>query len=409
MEPRIMDASASSASLRIGLFTPAWPGTNTPNGVATVVTHLTAGLESLGHEVTIITFGVDAESDFLRVIPVPQQSWSLSDRLRMRFGSDTEAVAQRRVARRIAAAAHEAIRHHGIEVLIIEETQGWASTLRDMISIPIVVTLHGPWWLHKDFQAAKDALESDRREKREAVGLRSAAAITAPSADVLERTAENWGLPPVPLAVIHNPMPIHNAPTEFDPARLQNILFVGRFERVKGGDVVIEAFAELARQHPTCRLTFAGPDLSVERPGREPLSLDEALSRLPENARSRIDVKGQISREEVSALRQTHGIAIIASRYESFGGTIAEAMAAASAIVSTNVGGAGEILSDEETGLLVPSEDPQAMAQACLRLLNDPDLARQLGVAARAYVENNLSPQVIGQQVADFLRPICRG
>ena len=118
---------------------------------------------------------------------------------------------------------------------------------------------------------------------------------------------------------------------------------------------------------------------------------------------------GQCSREEVSALRGTHGLTIVASRYENFGGTIVEAMAAGSALVCTNVGGGAEILSHEETALLVPPEDPQALATACLRILDDTDLARRMGVAARTYVEHHLSPEAIGRQMADFLTPLCRG
>lgn len=404
-----MDAALSSSPLRIGLVSPAWPGSNTPNGIATAVAHLAAGLESHGHEVTIIPFSVDAAHDFPRVVCVPEQRWRLSDRIQIRLGWDREGVVQRNVARRIAAAVQEAIALHGIEILVMEETQGWASTIGRHVPIPIVVTLHGPWWLHKAFQPPGSVAESDRRERREAEGLRRASAITAPSSDVLDRTREKWGVPSVPLAVLRNPMPLETEVPSFDPSRLEHVLFVGRFELVKGGDVVLEAFAEIARRHPSCRLTFVGPDKGIERPGLAPLTLTEALSRLPGDVRARIDVRGQCSRAEVAALRWTHGITIVASRYENFGGTILEAMAAGSALVCTRVGGGAEILSDGETALLIPPEDPQALADACLRLINDPGLARRMGEAARSYVESHLSPEVIGRQMADFLMPLRRG
>lgn len=120
-------------------------------------------------------------------------------------------------------------------------------------------------------------------------------------------------------------------------------------------------------------------------------------------------MQGQCSREEVAALRRTHGLTIVASRHETFGGTIAEAMVAGSALVCTRIGGGAEILLDGETALLVPPDDAGALAEACLRLLGDPALARRLGRAARAYVENHLSPEAIGRQMADFLTPLCRG
>lgn len=404
-----MNPGIPSPPLRIGLLTPAWPGSRTANGIATAVAHLAAGLGACGHEVTIIPFSIDAPHDFPRIVRAPEQRWSLLDRLRMRLGLDPDGILHRGVGRRIATAAQEAIDRHGIEVLMMEETQGWATTVSRHVSIPVVVTLHGPWWLHKSFQSPGNTVMSDQREARESAGLRAASAIIAPSRDVLERTREKWGLPAVPSTVLHNSVSLNAKVPPFDPARLERILFVGRFELVKGGDVVIEAFERLARMHPVCRLTFAGPDVGIPSHDGRKILLSDIIAQLSAEVRNRIDVLGQCSREEVAALRRTHGLTIVASRYETFGGTIAEAMAAGSALVCTRVGGGAEILSDGETALLVPPENPQALAEACLRILGDPALARRLGEAARAYVENHLSPEAIGRQMADFLMPLCRG
>lgn len=395
----------SSLPLRIGLLTPAWPGSKTANGVATVVAHLTAGLEACGHEVTVLPFSIDAPHDFPRVVSVPQLRLRLLDRLRMRFGPDPEGTMHHHLARRVIAAVREAIARHGIEVLVMEESHGWASTISRHVPIPLVLTLHGPWCLHKTIQGNGDAGADARRETRERLALHHARGITSPSQDTLERTAAIWSLPALPRAVIRNPMSVPPAPADGGPERL---MFVGRFDFHKGGDVVIDAFAQIARRHPSCRLTFVGPDRAVARPGHAALALPEALARLPGAVQARIDVRGECSREEVAALRRTHGLTIVASRYENFGGTMLEAMAAGSALVCTRIGGGAEILLDGETALLVPPDDAGALAEACLRLLGDPALARRLGRAARAYVESHLSPEAIGRQMADFLTPLCR-
>jgi glycosyltransferase involved in cell wall biosynthesis len=395
------------APLKIGLMTPAWPATHTPNGIATAVAHTVAGLETCGHQVTILAHAIDAPSDHPRVMILPPHRMDLIDRLVMRF--NPEKALGRMVGKRIASAVRQAIRQHGIEVVVMEETQGWVGELRGRVPIPVVATLHGPWWLHRAFQGPDGDGASDRRERREAAGLQRVDAITAPSQDVLDRTAAEWGLPEVPLAAIPNPVPLPaDAPSSDDPARAERILFVGRFELIKGGDVVLDAFARLARMHPTCRLTFAGPDPGVLRPDGGRLHLAEALAAMPEEVRARIDAPGPQSRDQVAALRRGHGITLVASRYETFGGTLAEAMAAGSGVVCTAVGGCKENLVHEETGLLVPSEDPQAMAEACLRLIRDPALAQRLGQAARAYVARRLAPETIGQQLAAFLAPLCR-
>ena len=136
--------------------------------------------------------------------------------------------------------------------------------------------------------------------------------------------------------------------------------------------------------------------------------LSDRLARLPKPIRSRIRAVGKQSRDDVAALRAQHGVTLVASRYENFGGTLIEAMAAGSAVVCTRVGGLQEIATDEETALLVPPEDPRAMAEACLRLMGDHNMARRLGKAARRHVADCYAPEAIARRMADFLTLVLR-
>jgi glycosyltransferase involved in cell wall biosynthesis len=399
-------SGSAAGSLRIGLVTPAWPGLRRANGIATAVTHIAAGLEACGHEVTIIAGSLDAPHGNARVVPLPDRLWSILDKVRGRL--DHGATINRLHGERIAAAVNSAVSQYGIEIVVMEETQGWADVVKRRVSIPVVVTLHGPWCVLKTFQSTGDPADDARREAREAAGVKRADGITAPSQDTLAATRTAWGLPDVPQAVIRNPMPL--APVDWlpDAATARRLLFVGRFDFNKGGDIVLDAFNEIARRHPTCRLTFVGPDRGILLPDGRRLTLQDALAGLQAEVRARVDVLGVCSRDEVAALRSQHGIAIIASRWENFGGTMTEAMAAGSAVVCTNVGGGAEILSHEQNALLIPPGDPLALAEACLRLMQDPALAQRLGAAARHYVANTLSPEVIGRQMAAFLALLCR-
>lgn len=392
--------------MRIGLVTPAWPGTETPNGIATAVAHIAAGLDRCGHEVTIIAYRIDAPHDHPRVVVLPPMHLDLVDRVRMR--RNPEQALGIAVAKQHAKAIKQAQKRHGIEIVVMEETQGWAGEARRRVTVPIVATLHGPWWLHRTTGSTADDLASASREAREADGLSRVDGITAPSRDVMERTKIAWGLPDVPRAVIRNPVPLPTAALTLDAHLLECLLFVGRFDHIKGGDLVIEAFSLIATANPRCRLTFAGPDIGIPQPDGEIRTLAEALARLPVAIRDRIDPTGSLTRDEIAALRQRHGLTIIASRYETFGGTLAEAMAAGSAVVCTRVGGCQENVLHESTGLLVPPEDSKALADSCLRLMGDTALAEKLAAAARSYASDKLAPEVIGQELANFLRPLCR-
>lgn len=388
-------------------MTPAWPGTAAANGIASATAHLVAGLEALGHQVTVLAHGIDAPHDHPRVIPLPPIQASLFQRLMFRFRPDS--ASRDLTLRRLIAAARQAIAAHKVEVLMMEESFGWAGDLRSAVSVPVVVTLHGPQWLHRVQPDRPTPGPDARREAWEAASLQRIDAVISPSQDVLDRTRAEWGLPPVPTTVIGNPVRLDPDPRLAAAATTGDLLFIGRFDRIKGADVLLAAFARVAEARADCRLTFIGPDVGLPQPDGTTLHLATAISRLPKATRDRIDILGPRSRDEIAALRHRFPITLIASRYETFGVALIEAMAAGSAVVATRVGGCGEILRDGETGLLVPSEDPEAMAQACLRLLGDPALALRLGTAARADVAARFAPEVIARQVADFIAPLCRG
>lgn len=401
-----MTKGREARSLRVGFVTPAWPGTQTPNGIATAVSHLATGLQSAGHDVTIIANRVDAPHDHPRVVVVPDARLRLVDRLRRKL--DLEGWLARSMVDRHAEAIRHAVALYGVEVVVMEETQGWVGEIRGKVSVPIVATLHGPWWIHRTTGSAPNDAVSARREAREAEGLRRVDGITAPSADVLRQTRALWGLPKVPTAVIANPFPIPALGIDLTDELLNHVLFVGRFDHIKGGDLVVDAFALIAAAHPSARFTFAGPDVGLPRAGGGMDMLSDRLARLPDLIRSRIRAVGKQSREEVAALRAQHGITLVASRYENFGGTLIEAMAAGSAVVSTSVGGLQEIATHGETVLLVPPEDTEAMADACLRLMRDLSLARRLGTAARSHVTASYAPDFIARRMADFLASVRR-
>ncbi|MFN4192475.1 MAG: glycosyltransferase family 4 protein [Tabrizicola sp.] len=392
--------------LRIGLATPAWPGTETPNGIASAVAALSAGLREIGHEVTILAHWLDAPHDDPHVIALDKRPMSLAERLLYRIQPD-RANRSVMVAQMIAA-GRRAIDECGIEVLVMEESFGWAGELSRALPIPVVATLHGPQWLHRTTPGRPSRGPSARRESWEAAGLRLVDGIISPSRAVLEQTRAEWGLPDRPTAIIGNPV---NLGAPFPPAAgtpAPHILFVGRFDRIKGADLVLDAFARIAAADPAARLTFVGPDEGLPQPDGSTLHLPQALGSLPATVRDRISVLGRKTRAEVAALRRHHPITLIASRYETFGVALIEAMVAGSAVVATRVGGLAEILRDGETGFLVAPEDPQALAEACLRLMHDPALAQRLGQAARADVAARFSPQTIARELAAFLLPICR-
>jgi glycosyltransferase involved in cell wall biosynthesis len=78
---------------------------------------------------------------------------------------------------------------------------------------------------------------------------------------------------------------------------------------------------------------------------------------------------------------------------------VLEAMAHGRPVVATPVGGTPELLVDGETGLLVPPRDPQALAAALRRVLEDPELAARLGRAGRERVEREFTLEAMNARM----------
>jgi glycosyltransferase involved in cell wall biosynthesis len=89
------------------------------------------------------------------------------------------------------------------------------------------------------------------------------------------------------------------------------------------------------------------------------------------------------STTDIPALLRTADVFVLSSRWEGLPLAIIEAMMSGLPVVGTRVGGVAEVMVDGETGLLVPPKDPEALASALNRLLEDAGLRRQMGEAGR--------------------------
>jgi glycosyltransferase involved in cell wall biosynthesis len=157
---------------------------------------------------------------------------------------------------------------------------------------------------------------------------------------------------------------------------------VGRLERQKRFDLLLEAFSALRRRRrdDRLRLLIAG-DGSL----REPL-LAQALELGLGDA---CLLCGH--RDDVAGVHHALSLFVQSSDYEGTPNAVLEAMALETPLVATDVGGTAELVTDGEHGLLVAAGDRDALVRSIERLLDDPEHARRLAVNARARVERELS------------------
>ncbi len=199
--------------------------------------------------------------------------------------------------------------------------------------------------------------------------------------------------------VIPNPVPPPpppDGPLNPDPRR---ILAIGRLHPVKGFDVLIEAFARAIARVPGWRL-----DIHGEGDARAELEARIASAGLA----GQIRLPGLTDRPYDEMRRSA--IFVMSSRVEGFPNALVEAMACGLPVVSTEFGGAArDILTHDQDGLLVPSEDPAALADALVRLMSDPDLRTRLGAAAAGVIERYAPERVMAQWESTLHAAVGRG
>jgi starch synthase len=176
-----------------------------------------------------------------------------------------------------------------------------------------------------------------------------------------------------------------------DPQR-PYIAFVGRVTRQKGLPVLLEAAASLRPEAQLVLLAGAAdtPELGAE--------VDRLVASLREQRSGVIVVDEMLPRPSVAQVLSHARAFVCPSVYEPLGIVNLEAMACETAVVASAVGGIPEVVDDGRTGLLVPPSDPAALAAALNRLIDDPGLARQMGVAGRARAVADFSWKAIAEQ-----------
>jgi glycosyltransferase involved in cell wall biosynthesis len=385
--------------MKIAFFSPAWPYGS--NGIVSYVRNISEALHNLGHDVFILTFSATGTIGFENLIVMPTEpKTSLLRRFLQKIFPQPKSPEKNHesVARIIANQLIELHKQRQIDIFEIEETFGWCGLIAKLVPLPVIVRLHGPYAYYGKWDSVFDHL----RATTEGNAIRQAAAITSPSYEVLTATRDYYQLGDVG-SVIPNPVPV--PPREIiwspDSHTPETLLFVGRTDSHKGGDLVLKVFNKLVEIFPNLTLHFVGPDKGfIDAPVGTSWA-DYLLANISSTARQRIVYHGTLSPSEISALRRKCAITLAFSRYENFPLTCLEAIAYGAPLVATRVGGIPEIVIQGETGLLADPDNLDNLTATVKSLLDNPQLAIKLGAGARDFCEKTFHPTIVAQHSLD--------
>jgi glycosyltransferase involved in cell wall biosynthesis len=187
-----------------------------------------------------------------------------------------------------------------------------------------------------------------------------------------------------PTTIVSNAVPDVPEPT---------ILFVGRDPVRKGADIMLGAFRHVRERIPTARLVMVGPPQTTP---------------VPEG----VEVTGFLDRDTPTGLAAMNAayasaqVFCLPTRFDAFGTSFVEAMAYGLPCVGPRAWAVPEIIEDGRTGLMVPPEDPQSLAEALITILSDDALRLRMGRAARERMLSTFAWPVLIARMVDSLERV---
>ena len=348
----------------------------------------------------VIRFTHMATGAMVRFLPAPWVHRKLQgarDRLRIDSPILTSALTYAATPWRTMAGQ---IRRDGCQAIFCHEYEyprfDEAIVLGRALHIPVFATYQGS-------NAPGSLLEVPFRR----AAIRRAAGLVIGTTGEIRRVRSAYGLPAERATLVPNafdvsrwrPIDRQAARAALGIARDACVLsWQGRVEmHRKGLDVLLDAWQQLCATRPGAKLL-----LLLVGSGQDAEALARRVASLPPGT-VRWENHYLLDRHVLWQYLSAADIATLPSRHEGFAVTVIEAMACGLPVVATAVSGVAEALGPEPAGLIVPREDPAALAEAMGRLVDDESLRGELGRRGRRRAEREFSLDAVGRQLRAFM------
>lgn len=357
-----------SRSLHVGFLTTEYPPLPS-GGIGTSVRNLARALVAAGHRVTVVGWGPEARFEdggvkvrFLGETRMPSLGWLLN-------------------RSRVRTKLLRLVERDGLDVVEAPDWCGPSAGLH--LPCPLGVRCHGSATYFADLLGERVRVSITLAER---MALESAAGLASVSRFTAERTRELFGLPDR-FRVIPNGVDLSRfrpgQPEDVEPG---TVLYLGTLVRKKGVLDLGPAFSRVVKRDARARLVLAGRDCP-DRPSGSPSTWSLLEATLSTPARARTDLLGEIPYEQVQERIRRAAVCVFPSYAEAQPLAWLEAMACGRPLVGYDQGWAREVVRPGVDGILVPEGDTEALSEAILGLLDDPERAAALGASARQRVE----------------------
>ncbi|MDP3358895.1 MAG: glycosyltransferase family 4 protein [Lutibacter sp.] len=394
------------AGVRLAFLTPEYPHPKTGNsgGIGTSIKNLAVGLLAQGCAVRILVYGQKEDAIFedngivvqqIKNVKLKGLSWWLT----------------RKKLERIINTLYA---NQEIDLVEAPDWTGITSFIKPK-KCPIVIRLNGSdtYFCHLDQRPVKWINKfHEKRALQNADGLISVSQFTANLTNQLFGLNKNFTI--IPNAVdlsLFNRNSIENAslrgtkqPFEKN-LNANRILYFGTLIRKKGLLELPLIFNKVIEQHPTAQLMLVGRDASDIISGNASTwAMMQAL--FSPTALANVTYLGGVPYGEIIKHIKQATLCVFPTFAEALPVSWLEAMALQKPVVASNIGWANEIIEDGVDGFLVNPKEHTTYANRIVQLLENPELQKQFGTAARKKVEQKFSMEIVAQQSLAFYENI---
>jgi glycogen synthase len=380
------------------------------NGIGRLMHSLAPRLAARGHLVRVMTSGRDHDT-----VDLEDGVWvhRVVDR-------DHSAPAGHSVPadlwRHAASLRDEVRRMHADRAVDVVHVPNWDAEGLAVIldrELPVVLGVYTPMATVAEANPMLFPAGSERVRQvleMERLCYRRAEHVLASSPAIVEEIEARYGvhLPREGLHVVP-----HGLPEVADPAvphRVHgavNLLFVGRLERRKGIDTLLDALVTVLPEVPDLVATIVGDDAI---PGDGGITYRARFEAGPgRDLGDRVRFTGRLADGELAAHYAGCDLLVVPSRYESFGLVLLEAMMLGKPVIAGDAGGMRHIVEEGANGFRFEPGDPAALATAIRRLATSPELRDRFGRRSREIYEERYTAERMADGTLDVYRAAVRG
>ena len=293
-------------------------------------------------------------------------------------------------------------RTHRFDILHDNQCLGYGMLLWKLLGVPVVSTLHHPLSIDRAtwFEQPSTLKQKVKRVLYYPLLMQKIVSnhldrIITVSHDSAREIHQAFGIPPEKIRVVYNGLDSREfAPIPGLAKKPNSLIFVGNSEdRKKGLLYLLQALAYLPESVSLTVVDGGAPQRSFA-----PMLVEKY------KVGRRVFFTGKIGPGDLVRLYGSAEIAVVPSLYEGFGFPAAEAMSCELPVVSSTAGALPEVVGNDGAGILVPARDAPALAKAIRRLLEDPELRRQMGQAGRRRVVNLFTWENAARQMVEVYR-----